>query len=89
MSTSAAVAKRYAETLLQNNVGSIEKLRWRLKKSASFLSELKVFDEDDIEDILGKLASGIASNSNSNSNATAAVTKMNYYYYYHFLKNRC
>ncbi len=50
-------AVRYANGLVDANVGSLDRLKKKLAKNPRFLSQLE-FDEDDVEEILSKLSLG-------------------------------
>jgi len=64
------VAKKYAAMLWEADVGSIDRLRKKLKRNRLFLTELR-FDEDDVEDIMKVLLPDDNPNtSGSNSQKT-------------------
>jgi WD40 repeat protein len=48
---SSAVARRYAELLVEKNSGSVTKLQRKLERNVNYLEEIGGFDEDDIIDI--------------------------------------
>ena len=50
-------AVRYANGLVDANVGSLDRLKKKLAKNPRFLSQLE-FDEDDLDEILSKLSLG-------------------------------
>jgi hypothetical protein len=48
-------AIKYSQLLMDNSIGSIEKLRKKLSRDSGFLGKIHEFDEDDVNDICSKL----------------------------------
>lgn len=59
-------AVRYANDLVDANVGSLDRLKKKLAKNPRFLSQLE-FDEDDVDEILIKLSLGGTIEESSNA----------------------
>ena len=69
-----AVADRYAQKLLDAEVGSIDKLTKKLKRNPKFLTAHN-FDEDDADDIIAKLGGGGASPASPSKSPPAVQTE--------------
>jgi WD40 repeat protein len=65
---SSAVARRYAELLVEKNSGSITKLQRKLERNCNYLEEIGGFDEDDIIDIKEGLGLATPKPEDNNSN---------------------
>lgn len=55
------------------NIASLDKFKRKINKSSAFLSDLKVFDEDDIENIVNKLNPSAAAAATTTTTTAAAV----------------
>eukprot|EP01036_Dinobryon_divergens_P029874 gene29874-39041_t len=84
------VAEKYAKLLIEAEVGTIDRLRKKVKKNQKFLIEHK-FDEDDVEDILKALlgdaavATDAAKESGSSSPSKPETEKVTTRNYDHFI----
>jgi hypothetical protein len=74
---SSMTSRRYAEILVENNTGSIEKLQRKLEKNPSYLEEIDGFDEDDIVDIKAVLKDVISASTTTEYNDNAELTTNN------------
>jgi hypothetical protein len=68
---SSAVARRYAELLVEKNSGSITKLQRKLERNVNYLEEFGGFDEDDIIDIKEGLIKNRSGGENNNGRKTS------------------
>jgi WD40 repeat protein len=71
---SSAVARRYAELLVEKNSGSITKLQRKLERNVNYLEEIGGFDEDDIIDIKEGLKMTVALTGNNNGRHISPYT---------------